>query len=52
MLGEIGKRSLKAERVKLVRQVLALRGVDLVHRQRDRLAELAQHLRQVAIGAR
>ena len=51
VLGRNGKEMLEAERVKLVRQILAARAVDLVDRQRDRLAELAQHGGEIAIGA-
>jgi hypothetical protein len=43
---------LEAELVKLVRQTLAAWTVDLVHRQRDWLAQFAEHLGQIAIGAR
>src|SRR5579872_5349992 len=51
MLGRNGKQIREAERVKLVRQALSRGGVDLVHRERNWLAQPAQHLRQVPIGA-
>ena len=42
---------LEPQRVKLVSQILALGAVDLIHRQRHRLAQLAEHGGQLAIGA-
>ena len=47
---ETGNTSLEAERVEFVRQRLSRWRVDLVHGERDGLAELAAGLRQVAIG--
>ena len=41
----------EAERVELVRQALSSGGVDLIHGERDWLAQAPQHFRQVAIGA-
>ena len=40
-----------SQAVELVRQVVALGGIDLVDRQGDRLAEALEHLGQVAVGA-
>ena len=51
VLGGDRKQIGDAERVELVRQVLALLGIDLVDGEGKRPAELDQHLRQVAIGA-
>ena len=42
---------LEPERMKLVRQRFALGAIDLVHCHRDRLPQLVQHARQVAIDA-
>ena len=47
---ETGNRSFKAELVELLRQDFALRRVDLVDRERNRLAELAQHCRKLPVG--
>ena len=51
MLGGNGKEVLESERMKFVSEILARGAVDFIHRKRNRLADLPQHLGQVAIGA-
>ena len=51
VLGRDRKQILDAERVELVRQILALLRIDLVHGERNRTAQFQQHLGQVAVRA-
>ena len=47
-----GEKILESERMEFVCEILARGAVDLVHGERDGLANLPQHLGQIAIGAR